>query len=397
MGIRKSAVVLAAAMIALGSAISGWAANLFPSSGNTGVGTLAPERPLDVRGDETLSGSTSGQLHIRGLTNPARRLAVGYDATSNVGWLQAAESGVSTRNIAINPLGGNVGVGTANPEQALHLFGQNVALLIEAASTSSNGIRFRKNTVDRWFLISDALSANLALRKADGGYVMAFDQAGSVGVGTSAPEERLHVQAASPSLLIDATGTGAVGLKIRKNGVQRWHIGSPNLSADLAATNASGQIVMSVDQSGNFQVSGNLAAKYQDVAEWVKAPAQLPPGVVVVIDATERNQVSPAARAFDPRVAGVVSAQPGVLLGEEQPGHVKIAHSGRVRVRVDARYGAIGIGDLLVTSPTVGHAMRSTPVEIGGVQIHRPGTILGKALEPLTEGEGEILVLLTLQ
>jgi hypothetical protein len=29
--------------------------------------------------------------------------------------------------------------------------------------------------------------------------------------------------------------------------------------------------------------------------------------------------------------------------------------------------------------------------------MHRPGTLIGKALEPLSEGEGEILVLLSLQ
>jgi hypothetical protein len=31
------------------------------------------------------------------------------------------------------------------------------------------------------------------------------------------------------------------------------------------------------------------------------------------------------------------------------------------------------------------------------VPIHRPGTLLGKALEPLGAGQGEILVLLMLQ
>ena len=44
-----------------------------------------------------------------------------------------------------------------------------------------------------------------------------------------------------------------------------------------------------------------------------------------------------------------------------------------------------------------GVAMRSEPVDLGGVKIHRPGTIVGKALEPLASGKGEILVLLTLQ
>ena len=73
------------------------------------------------------------------------------------------------------------------------------------------------------------------------------------------------------------------------------------------------------------------------------------------------------------------------------------AQSGRVRIKVDARYGAIEAGDLLVTSPTPGYAMKSKPVKAGGVVMHRPGTILGKALESLPSGKGEILVLLTLQ
>ena len=37
------------------------------------------------------------------------------------------------------------------------------------------------------------------------------------------------------------------------------------------------------------------------------------------------------------------------------------------------------------------------PVTMGGITIHRPGTILGKALEPLESGTGEVLTLLTLQ
>jgi hypothetical protein len=66
-------------------------------------------------------------------------------------------------------------------------------------------------------------------------------------------------------------------------------------------------------------------------------------------------------------------------------------------VNVDATNGPIEIGDLLVTSDREGVAMKSQPVEIGGVRIHRPGTLIGKALEPLASGTGKILVLLSLQ
>jgi hypothetical protein len=149
--------------------------------------------------------------------------------------------------------------------------------------------------------------------------------------------------------------------------------------------------------AGGVQVDGNIAAKYQDVAEWVKSEKGLSSATVVVIDTQHPDRVVASGGAYDTRVAGVVSAQPGVLLGEGSEDKSIVAHSGRVKVKVDAQYGAIAVGDLLVTSPRPGHAMRSEPVNIGGAEFHRPGTLIGKALEPLQEGEGEILVLLTLQ
>jgi hypothetical protein len=74
-----------------------------------------------------------------------------------------------------------------------------------------------------------------------------------------------------------------------------------------------------------------------------------------------------------------------------------VATTGRVRVKVDATKGPIRVGDLLVTSDKEGIAMRSQPLDLGGAPIHRPGTLIGKALQPLERGVGEILVLLSLQ
>ena len=93
----------------------------------------------------------------------------------------------------------------------------------------------------------------------------------------------------------------------------------------------------------------------------------------------------------------MVSAEPGVILGTGGEGKVKVATTGRVRVKVNATRGAIKVGDLLVTSDADGVAMKSMPVDLGGTPIHRPGTIIGKALEALESGTGEILVLLSLQ
>jgi hypothetical protein len=154
---------------------------------------------------------------------------------------------------------------------------------------------------------------------------------------------------------------------------------------------------MAIDSTGNVTVAGNIAAKYQDLAEWVPASGDFAPGTVVVLNINQNNHVVLSTQAYDTRVAGVITDTPGIILGEGGQGKVKVATTGRVKVKVDASKGAIHVGDLLVTSDRPGVAMRSEPIEIQGRQIHSPGTIIGKALEPLKEGEGEILVLLSLQ
>lgn len=142
---------------------------------------------------------------------------------------------------------------------------------------------------------------------------------------------------------------------------------------------------------------GKIQAHYQDLAEWVPSREDLAPGTVVVLDPAADNTVVKSKLAYDTTVAGVVSAQPGILLGIPDASKAQIATTGRVKVRVDATAAPIRRGDLLVTAGKPGMAMKSMPVEVGGVAMHRPGTLIGKALEPLESGEGEILVLLSLQ
>ena len=164
-------------------------------------------------------------------------------------------------------------------------------------------------------------------------------------------------------------------------------------------TNVTGNLTITANGTGtgNIVADGTINAKYQDVAEWVPSSSQLAAGTVVVLDPTKSNQVTSSSTAYDTRVAGVVSEQPGISLGEKSDGKVLVATTGRVRVQVDATNKPIHVGDLLVTSDIPGLAMKSEPVNLGGVQIHRPGTLIGKALEPLEKAKGSILVLLSLQ
>lgn len=60
-------------------------------------------------------------------------------------------------------------------------------------------------------------------------------------------------------------------------------------------------------------------------------------------------------------------------------------------VKVDASFGAIAVGDLLVSSPHPGYAMKADEARI------KIGAVLGKALRPLDSGTGLIPIMVTLK
>lgn len=88
-------------------------------------------------------------------------------------------------------------------------------------------------------------------------------------------------------------------------------------------------------------------------------------------------------------IAGVVSSQPGAVLGgtASVEGMAPLALSGIVPVKVTNEGGPIQPGDLLVSSSTPGYAMRWASGD--------PCALVGKALEPMGDERGVILVLLT--
>jgi hypothetical protein len=150
--------------------------------------------------------------------------------------------------------------------------------------------------------------------------------------------------------------------------------------------------VFSVSKSGEVSATSIQTSRPQ-VAEQVELSEPAEPGDVIEIDPEQPGAFRPTRTANSAAVAGVLVTSPGIALsGEEttssEPDHY-LALLGRVSVKVTSENGAIHPGDLLVASSTRGRAMKA-PAD------PKPGTLIGKALGILREGERvmEILVML---
>jgi PEGA domain/Collagen triple helix repeat (20 copies) len=154
-----------------------------------------------------------------------------------------------------------------------------------------------------------------------------------------------------------------------------------------------------VDGAGNvFANSYNVGgADFAESVAVTESTDTYEPGDVMIIDSNLRRTMSRSVTPYSTMVAGIYSTKPGVVAnpyGIDNPrlaSEVPLAVIGIVPCRVTAQNGAIAPGDLLVTSSLAGHAMRGTD------RSRMLGAIIGKALEPLTQDTGVILVLVTLQ
>jgi UDP-N-acetylmuramyl tripeptide synthase len=137
-----------------------------------------------------------------------------------------------------------------------------------------------------------------------------------------------------------------------------------------------------------------------DLAEPFKISSgngEVPEGSVVVIDEQNPGHLKMSDQGYDTHVAGVVSGANGINPGIQMQqqglleGGKNVALTGRVYVQADSSNGAIKPGDLLTTSTIPGHAMKVTD------HAKAAGAVLGKAMTGLSEGQGMVLVLVTLQ
>jgi hypothetical protein len=282
---------------AVGTFIISGAPTLFPD-GNVGIETTTPQAQLDVH----------GSLNVGGKGGAWHRISAGASLGDY----------------------GSIGYGFAFTDMP------------GAHTYAVNDYASRLNFEDGGFKFHTAPQGT-AGQPVTFTTVVAIQQNGNVGIGTEAPQAKLHV---SGEILTKAVN-----------------------------------ITAGADISEPFPVAG----------------PDIPKGAVVVIDDTQPGQLKLSERAYDTRVAGIVSGAGGVNSGLtlRQEGVLEGTHNvaltGRVYALADATDTPIKAGDLLTTADSPGHCMKVTDPEKAN------GAILGKAMSGLKEGQGLILVLVALQ
>ena len=261
------------------------------SENRVGIGTTTPLHKVDIMGDESTAydaTSDSGQSNhdatlqvfnknstdesFASLVFRNRNSGVGISRISSIskgsGTTDMAfvteNSNVKSEKLRIKA-DGNVGIGTTSPTSLLHLKSSSAPTLKIDDSDSTYALELAQNDVNGSVLLKSAGTLTIGVDHDSADAVVVFQtrndermrisSSGNVGIGTTSPASKLHVQ---------GTGTTAIQVTGGSNNVAGIYLGDAGGLANgrLSYSNAdnslqlftSGSEAMRIDASGNLLV-----------------------------------------------------------------------------------------------------------------------------------------------
>jgi hypothetical protein len=357
----------------LGNAFSpnGYAILGYADGGATGV-----HGESDSTGPGVFGSSVAGE-GVRGVShNPNHGGVVGVNDAGGIAIYGEGNTGAGV--VGVNTSGTWVGVYGESANQTA-VWGKSTNAS-GVGGTSTGGIGVYGESTNYEGVRGVSHNAN------HGGVVGVNDAAGISVYGTT---NAAHTYT-NGAVVGQSTGDGGIGVIGRADVGNAWGV------YGVSANGVGVYGATTTGFAGYFQGKVGIAGG-SDLAELFDLSEQADPGTLMIIDAANPGHLTISTRAYDTKVAGIVSGaggiRPGLTLHQEgvMEGDTEVAIAGRVYMKATSANGSIEPGDLLTTSDVAGHAMKAADPD------RSHGAIIGKAMTGLQDGTGLVLVLVNLQ
>jgi hypothetical protein len=351
-------------------------------TGKVGIGGPPGDGTLEVTGarwdqhlvlsNTTNAGAGSG-LYFRTSVRNWALIGTHGGAGSGPGKFGIYDATANAYRVVINEVG-NVGIGVSAPTEDLHAQNRVRAGNFVMGPWPANGVYAMVGAAS----LDHGQAGNYALLQssvsvgADRGYTFL----------NSPTRVHLRIQNADKLFVDPGALTATVPVVVAQAHTIR--IGQPRAGI-YGNDGIRGEPNLWLDAAASVIIKQGFLTRGMDVAERfpTAAGSKVEQGQVVVYDEHALG-VRPCAQAYDATAVGIVSEAPACIIGLGS-GDVPIAMCGRVPCWVDADIAPIAAGDLLVSSPTPGHAQKLVDSSRSG------GRVIGKALQSLASGKAKIL------
>ena len=195
------------------------------SAGYVGIGTASPLEPFHIYTGNNGNPTNTGTGADSNAAVRIQMVTIGLDIGvygNGTTWIQNRQPGTSlgtTFNMVMQPLGGNVGIGTVSPANLLHVSGGRTRL-VAGSETYALGVSYSEASGGLYYIgATNSATPDMVFSQGGGSERMRITNGGNVGIGLTNPTKPLVVVrpgagGANPAIMVGNNGAGS-GLRIQ--------------------------------------------------------------------------------------------------------------------------------------------------------------------------------------